>query len=89
MSKTKSSTKKAASSAKTTETKAMSYPFQQVFALISSGHLPPADTITHDGQPTWSFETLAVILGCDPQDLANLLRGGVARFTVEPGTGSS
>jgi hypothetical protein len=88
MSKTKSSTKKTASVAKPTETKAMSYPFQQVFAMISSGHLPPADTITHDGQPTWSFETLAVILGCDPHDLANMLRGGAARFTVEPGTSS-
>ena len=88
MSKTKSSTKKTASVAKPTETKAMSYPFQQVFAMISSGHLTPADTITHDGQPTWSFETLAVILGCDPHDLANMLRGGAARFTVEPGTSS-
>lgn len=57
----------------------------EAFGLISSGFLPPADSITKEGSPTWTFENIAVILGCDVDELTALLRGKPPRFTIEPG----
>ncbi|GAB6046793.1 hypothetical protein JCM19379_06160 [Methyloparacoccus murrellii] len=63
----------------------MAEKLQSIYGLISSGHLPPADTVTKDGQPTWSFDNLACILGCDADELIQLLRSKTARFSIEPG----
>jgi len=86
MSKIKASVKKKAFVPPAmTETENVGARLQTVYGLISSGHLPPADTVTKDGHPTWSFDNLATILGCDPDELTRLLRNKSARFSIEPG----
>jgi hypothetical protein len=53
---------------------------QEIFNLISSGFLPPADTVLKDGQPAWGFNTLAKIIGCEVAELSLLLKRQGARF---------
>jgi hypothetical protein len=67
------------------EAKPLGEGLRQVYGLISSGHLPPADTVTKDGKPAWSFENLAVIVGCEVDELARLLSRKPARFSIDPG----
>ena len=59
---------------------------RKVYQLISAGFLPSADTVTKDGRPAWSFESLASIVGCKDMALAELLMNQGERY--RPSTGS-
>jgi hypothetical protein len=67
------------------DAKPVSETVRNVYALVSSGNLPPADTVTKDGQPAWKFESLAAILGCSENELLRVLSANGAPFNVEPG----
>lgn len=57
---------------------------QRIFDLISQGILPPADQFTfREGEPTWSFSTMARILGVSPDEFRGLLKGVGPRFENE------
>ena len=87
MSRAKTSTRKSVSDLPASgEVRPLTERHQQVFGLISSGYLPPADSITKDGEPTWSFENLALIVGCDTDELIKLLKKQHPRFTIETGS---
>ena len=53
---------------------------RKVFEMISAGYLPGADTVTHEGRATWTFESLASIIGCHAEELLELLRSQGIRF---------
>lgn len=57
-----------------------------VYQLISAGFLPSADTVTKDGRPAWSFESLANIVGCKETELAQLLLNQGGRHRPPPGS---
>ena len=46
----------------------------EAFEMIAEGFLPLADLITEAGEPVWSFESIAKILGTNPKELESLLR---------------
>ena len=67
------------------EGKPMSEIDRKVYQLISSGFLPSADTVTKDGKPAWTFESIADIAGCREGELAELLRNQGARYRMPSG----
>lgn len=47
---------------------------QETYALISQGFLPPADLASEpEGEPCWTFESLAMILGIRRDKLVQIL----------------
>jgi hypothetical protein len=58
---------------------------RKVYQLISSGFLPSADTVTKDGKPAWTFESISDIAGCRESELAELLRHKGARYSMPSG----
>lgn len=49
---------------------------RKVYQLIRSGFLPSAGTVTKDGKPAWSFESIASIVGCRETVLVELMNLG-------------
>lgn len=68
------------------EPRAISEKDCKVYQLISAGFLPSADTVTKDGRPAWSFESLASIVGCKEAELAELLMKQGGRYRSPPGS---
>jgi hypothetical protein len=52
----------------------------ELFALISQGRLPPADLIGLEGNPAWSIESIAKLLGTERKELIHLLKTQGPRF---------
>lgn len=60
------------------------YQLQQIFDLISQGHLPPADGISVQGQePTWRLASIAKLIGVSESQLIEHLKDSSPRFAGE------
>jgi len=59
---------------------------RKVYQLIRSGFLPSAGTVTKDGKPAWSFESIASIVGCRETVLVELLMNLGGRYRPPPGS---
>ena len=52
-----------------------------ILSLIRTGHIPPADSFMHDGEPLWSFESIAKLIGASTQDeFLEIIREAGVRF---------
>ena len=57
---------------------------QQIFDLISQGHLPPADGMSVQGQePTWRLASIAKLIGISEERLIGHLKDTPPRFIGE------
>ena len=57
---------------------------QQIFDLISQGHLPQADAISVQGQePTWKLASIAKLIGVSEAQLIEHLKDSSPRFAGE------
>lgn len=57
---------------------------QQIFDLISQGHLPPADGMSVQSlEPTWRLSSIAKLIGVSESQLIEHLRDSSPRFAGE------
>lgn len=69
------------------DTRGMSRAALQDLELIGKGYLPPADTFGVNGEPSWTIDSFAKILGVDRSTLVKHIHKAGRRFEISAGRG--
>lgn len=65
-----------------TDPKKTSPKANRVISMVSSGYLPSVDQFMPDGTPTWSLESMALILDVEADYLEAQLKAAGTRFDI-------